>query len=233
MRALALAVLLLSAGALHAQEPAEDVEFDLYAWSRVAAGSPDTKIKFGGGLSVESPLAIGEQETFGRVGLALAIESLPDKGSFSFADLGTWGDYFELSAFLSKQFGTLKVSNGSIHTSAVVFGGATFKSFGQQAPFSVEPRRALRHYAAGVMMEHRRPDGERSFLRVGYGSDDAVGPVKFRQMLTEFSVSLKGPVYLDGRAGLAFGSASHTGEQPDYITVGLRVAVDELIGQKF
>jgi hypothetical protein len=227
---LVLGVALLCCTSASAADQGE-VVFDFYAWSRVAAGGPETKIRFGGGLSVDSPLAIGDDRTFGDIGLSLDIESLPDKGEFSFADLGTWGDYFELSGFLSRQFGSAEVSNGTIRTSVVVFGGATFESLGAQPEGTPEARRALRHYAAGLLLEHRRTDGARSWIRVGYGTDDAVGPPAWRQVLARWSVALKGPLYMDGRAGLAFGEASLSGLQPDYITAGLRLAVDELIAK--
>lgn len=233
MRALPVVLALIAAPvvAQPPDEPREPVRFDMYGWSRVAAGSPETKIKFGGGISVDSPLAIADDYTFGRIGIALEIESLPDKGEFSFQDLASWGDYFELSGFLAKTFGQSRVANGTIRTSVVLFGGATFESIGQQ-PFA-EPRRALRHYAGGLMLEFIRSDDKRSWLRVGYGTDDAVGPPRFRQMIGRFSVAIDGPVSLVGRWGLAFGEASKAGQQPDYITAGLSVSAGDLLMKGF
>lgn len=213
--------------AAHGQE-AEAVDFDFYAWSRLAAGAPPAEVRFGGGLYVSGPLALGAEKSYGEVGAGLAIESLPDRGAFSFADLGTWGNYYELTSHGAYRIGSRTVKGGEVRTYAIAWGGATFASFGPQEPGTIEQRRALRHYAFGFQLEHRSTAGARSWVRAGWGTDEATGPPSWHQLLIEGLVVVKGPVSISARAGVAFGEASLSGAQSDYITAGLRVDIDDL-----
>ncbi len=223
-------VVLLLAIALPASTADRRLDFDFYTWGRGAgttSPASNASLRYGGGVSVEGPFAIGKTAPL-RVGVALDIESLPDKGKFSFTDLATFGNHFEVRSHLERELGVFAVDGGTVRTYALIFGGATFKGLGQEPP-GPEPRRALRHYAAGLTLEYVSAKGARSWLRVGFGYDGALGPDRWRALLFRWSVELYRALSFDGRGGLGFGEASRVGRLVDFITAGLSVSIADLV----
>lgn len=208
------AALVAASSPARAQAPAPAVEVSAYTWSRAAIGSPDTAIKFGGGLEVRGPLAIGSA-ALGDIAVRLDIESLPDKG-IDFEDLGTWGTYAELSGSWSKRVGFLEVEGGSVATSVIVRGRTTFEAIDE----SDVGRRALRAWGGGLEVEHRSARGV-SRLAAVYGRDEAVGTFAWGQLQVDGTLAIKQAVRFFGRVGLGFGPASIAGDQSDYILAGV------------
>jgi len=227
VRRVSLAVLLVALAApstLRAEYETTDVRVTAYTWAKVGVGAPATKVKGGGGVEVRGPIAIGDERTWGGLGVSLDVEALPDKGAFSFDSLDTWGSYAELSGFFTKRVGSRTTSTGRVTTSAIILGRSTFKAIDE----NTVGRRALRAYGVGTEFAFVNTAGDLSHVYAIYGRDEAVGERGWGQLQIGGSLQLKRPVRLVGRAGLGFGAASYEGRQSDYLTVGLGVNLTDL-----
>lgn len=235
----ALVVMICAASSAMAQEPAPspqpsppaitdpdtDVHVSAYSWSKLAAGAPDSAIRFGGGVELRGPLAFGQNKSFGAVGLRIDVDTLPDKGAAAFEDLGTWGNYAEVEGFFTKRIGSLAVAGGKVTTSAIIAGRTTFGVLGNTD--DDPPRRALRGYGAGFELAWLR-GGALDSVSAIYGRDEAVGARAWGQLRVKGSLTLRGPMRFVGEFGIGFGPASIAGEQRDYMTAGLGVNLTQL-----
>jgi hypothetical protein len=165
------------------------VQIGLSTWGQIAQSTAaDTNVVWGGRLSVNGPLAIGEQRAPARMWLRLDVAALPDR-TFSFTDPGTWGRTAELSGGLTVRIGRWTMDEQEVHTSVLLIGGVDSSVEGKVQ------QRFVKRIGLGFRLAEV---WEGSFLDVGCGRRGADGD-------WEWTCFGAGQVPLPHAYGLTFG----------------------------